>query len=294
MITYNHERYIEQAVESVINQKTTFKFRLILAEDFSTDKTRVLCQSLKAKYPEQIQLILNEKNLGVVQNARQIHKACAESGAVYIAILEGDDYWLDEFKLQKQVDFLEANPDYTICGTDAIEFYEETQKFSDTSMLKSRPDSDYGFLDLAIENKILTPSVLFRNLKIYSQLPQWFSKSPFGDWSLYLILSQYGRAKNLNLMGVVYRRHSQGIYSAISHYHRNRQTKEAYKIFIKEFKITDKRVIDKYRDYIFWTFIEEKDKKNKRNLMLDYIKTKKLKFLFDRTFLKMTVNYFFE
>ncbi len=117
MVTYNHEKYIAQAIESVVSQQTDFDIRLIICEDFSTDRTRDICISFKEKFNDKIDLVFNNPNIGAIQNGLQAFKLCLESGAKYIAILEGDDYWIDPLKLQKQVDFLELNPDFGLVHT---------------------------------------------------------------------------------------------------------------------------------------------------------------------------------
>eukprot|EP01136_Pigoraptor_vietnamica_P036997 Opistho-1_new@104331 len=115
MVTYNHENYIAQAIESVMMQQTNFTYQLFIGEDCSTDKTRAICVSLKEKYPDKIELILQKENIGANKNALQVYHACFQSGAKHIAMLEGDDYWTDPLKLQKQMDWLEGNPDYVLC-----------------------------------------------------------------------------------------------------------------------------------------------------------------------------------
>lgn len=109
MITYNHEEYIQQALESVISQKTNFSYEVIIGDDRSPDNTREILQSFAKKYPEKIRLVLREENIGVINNLYDIFNRCKGK---YIAFLEGDDYWTDTDKLQKQVDFLESNKDY--------------------------------------------------------------------------------------------------------------------------------------------------------------------------------------
>ncbi len=113
MITYNHGNFIAQAIEGVLMQQTNFSVELVIGEDCSTDNTRQVCLEYKEKYPDRIKLVLSEKNLGVGKNGLNTFAACLGK---YIAICEGDDYWTDPLKLQKQVDFLESHPDYTICG----------------------------------------------------------------------------------------------------------------------------------------------------------------------------------
>lgn len=115
MVTYNHEDFITKAVESVMMQETSFSYILYIGEDCSSDRTREICAMLKEKYPQKIELILNNKNIGPIANALQIYDLCIKSGAKYIALLEGDDYWTDKYKLQKQITFLELNSQYSGC-----------------------------------------------------------------------------------------------------------------------------------------------------------------------------------
>jgi glycosyltransferase involved in cell wall biosynthesis len=113
MITYNHERYIAKAIESVLMQQTDFDYELIIGEDCSTDGTRTIVRTYGKRYPERIRLLLPEYNLGAQSNLAATLNACRGE---YIASLEGDDYWINPNKLQKQVDFLEKNNSFSLCG----------------------------------------------------------------------------------------------------------------------------------------------------------------------------------
>jgi len=110
MITYNHEPYIAQAIEGVLQQKTNFPFELVIGEDCSTDGTREIVFDYKKKYPDTIRVITSDKNVGACKNSLRTEKACRGK---YIAYCEGDDYWHHPQKLQKQVDYLESHPE---CG----------------------------------------------------------------------------------------------------------------------------------------------------------------------------------
>lgn len=112
MTVYNHERWVAQAIEGVLNQRTTFHYQLIIGEDCSTDNSRAICIDYKNRYTDKIILLLNERNLGMSANAANVSAHCIGK---YVAVCEGDDYWTDPFKLQKQVDFLESHPDYSAC-----------------------------------------------------------------------------------------------------------------------------------------------------------------------------------
>lgn len=110
-ITYNHESFIAQTIEGVLMQQVNFPIEFIIAEDCSTDSTRAICQQYAEQYPELIRLIPSESNVGAIANER---RAMLAAKGKYIAFCEGDDYWTDPLKLQKQVDFLESHPDYSV------------------------------------------------------------------------------------------------------------------------------------------------------------------------------------
>jgi glycosyltransferase involved in cell wall biosynthesis len=212
MVAYNHEKFIEQAVESVLMQETDFNFKLFIGEDCSKDHTNEICRKLQQLYPDKIELFLNQKNLGPNKNALQIYEACFKSGAKYIAMLEGDDYWTDKFKLRKQVDFLESNPDFVLC-------------FHKTSILKPSGEIIEDFLTKIPEhyetietlaqlgNYIHTPTVVYRN--VLEAIPFEFEFSPIGDFFLYMMLAQHGKLKYLDENMSVYR-YGVGMFSGKS------------------------------------------------------------------------------
>ena len=111
-ITYNHEKFIKKTLKSFLMQKTNFKFNIIIADDCSTDGTQKIIEKYQKKYPKIIKFIKREKNIGVVNN---YIKTLSEADAKYVIICEGDDYFTNKNKLQIQVDYLEKNPDKSIC-----------------------------------------------------------------------------------------------------------------------------------------------------------------------------------
>jgi|APSaa5957512535_1039671.scaffolds.fasta_scaffold16462_3 glycosyltransferase involved in cell wall biosynthesis len=125
MLAYNFELYIDQAIQSVLDQEVNFNYELIIGEDCSTDNTRVLVQQHYERHPEIIKLHLSTCRVGAIQNEERLLKQCYGK---YIAFLEGDDYWTDPLKLQKQVDFLEANPNYGLVHGDVNHLYQKNGK----------------------------------------------------------------------------------------------------------------------------------------------------------------------
>jgi len=151
---YNHEKYIAEAIEGAINQITKFKFEIVIGEDYSFDKTREICLNFQKKYPEKIKLILNENNKGLIANYCDTLEQCSGK---YIAQCDGDDYWIDPYKLQKQVDFLESNDDCAMVFTDKYAQQNETI-FKE----KIKIFSDISFKSILLSNMICSPTVLIR------------------------------------------------------------------------------------------------------------------------------------
>ena len=208
MITYNHEKFIAQAVESVLMQKANFEYELVIGEDCSTDNTRQILLEYQKKYPDKIRLLLPEKNLGMQKNAINTLQA---SRGQYIAALEGDDYWTDPLKLQKQVDFLEANPDFAICFHNVAiinEDYPERNRLNNDDLTP-----EISTLDNLLEgnNYIATCSAVIKT-NLIQNLPDWFTSLPFGDYALYLIAARHGKIKYINNVMSVYRIHPGGIH----------------------------------------------------------------------------------
>jgi glycosyltransferase involved in cell wall biosynthesis len=125
IITYNHEPYIAEAIESVLAQITDFDIEIIIGEDCSTDDTGRIVTQYAHKYKEKIRVITSKENVGIIANITRTEKACRGK---YIAYLEGDDYWSDPNKLQLQVDFLESHPDYGLVFGDRNEYFQKNGK----------------------------------------------------------------------------------------------------------------------------------------------------------------------
>lgn len=125
MTTYNHEPYIAQAIEGVVKQKTIFPIELIIGEDCSADGTMGIVLKYQKKYPDIIRVITSDRNVGMKENSYRTMKACRGK---YIAFCEGDDYWHNPEKLQKQVDYMETNPECGMIFADCNVYYTRSQK----------------------------------------------------------------------------------------------------------------------------------------------------------------------
>ena len=200
MLTYNHENYIPEAIESVLMQKTDFPFQLVIAEDFSTDNTRKIVIDYQKKYPQKIKLILQNKNVGASKNNTALFENLKGK---YIAALEGDDYWTDPLKLQKQVDFLEANEDFSICFHNVEEVNIDGVIFEKRLVQSSEEEKTYTIEDLSKGNFIHTASVVFRNN--IKELPEFIKFSPMGDYPLHMINAKFGLIKYFPKKMAVYK-----------------------------------------------------------------------------------------
>ncbi|RSK48397.1 glycosyltransferase [Hymenobacter rigui] len=215
-ITYNHERFLAQAIESVLMQKTDFDVELILGEDCSTDSTRQIALDYQRRYPDRIRLLLPEKNIGVMANFLGTMQA---STGTYIALLEGDDYWTSPDKLQRQVDILEAHPGCTTCIHDAEEFMDDNsippRLFSDKfSTVLPKHEKEFTQGDIAQHGWFIpTASMLFRRSALFP-IPEWVHSAFSGDYSLHLLLTRTGNIYYLPEVMSHYRLHPGGIMSA--------------------------------------------------------------------------------
>lgn len=238
MITYNHERFIAQAIESVLMQETDFGVELVIGEDCSTDGTRSIVRDYGERYPERIRPLLPEQNLGMMRNFVSVMKACSGQ---YVALLEGDDYWTDPAKLQKQVDFLDGHPD---C---AISFHNVTVVHEDVSrppLLYCPPDQKViSTLEDVLRSDFLpTVSVMFRR-GLFGEFPAWYYTMGVGDWPHHILNAQHGNIGYLDDVMAVYRQHGDGVYTSRSYDRRFEDIVRVYDAFSLYFEHRYDRII---------------------------------------------------
>lgn len=206
LITYNHVNYIKQAIDGVLMQKVNFSWELIIADDYSTDGTREIVLEHKKKYPDFIKLILQEKNVGPANNWMDL---ITYPKSKYIAYFEGDDYWTDQYKLQKQVCFLEANPEFSLCFHNVFVKHEGV-KGKDILFCDKYIKEVTSIEDVIANWYIPTASMVFKKILI-TPLPAWFDYIYNGDYSLHLILANKGKIGYINEEMGVYRIHKASI-----------------------------------------------------------------------------------
>lgn len=211
MITYNHEQFIAQAIEGVLMQRTDFAYELIIGEDCSTDGTRAIVRAYGEKYPGLVRPLLSNRNQGGYANFLATWRACRGQ---YVALCEGDDYWTHARKLQEQVDFLDRNPDCTICFHDIQVVFEDGSRpprIRRPVVVKHK----YALVDLLRGNFVPTCSAMVRG-GVVDDFPDWFYGVSVGDWPFLVLHARYGKIGYLDKTMASYRVHSGGVWGGTS------------------------------------------------------------------------------
>jgi glycosyltransferase involved in cell wall biosynthesis len=212
LITYNHVKFIRQAIEGILMQKVNFSWQLIIADDYSIDGTREIILEYKNKYPDFIHLIFQDKNVGPAKNWLDL---ITRPRSKYIAYFEGDDYWTDPLKLQKQVDFLESNSDYAIHFMNARTIDNKSCEL--TSQFLSHTKHEFTIDDfISTSNPICTLTAVFKNSKkLQSDEFNLILDYPYGDWGFWIFILYHSglKVKYDATVGASYRIHDQGVFS---------------------------------------------------------------------------------
>lgn len=193
ILTYNQEKYIAQAIDSIVCQKTNFPFEILIGDDCSTDSTRAICIAYQKKYPDIIQLILQDKNLGVIGNYTSLLQRCR---APYIAECGGDDYWCDELKLQKHVDFMDKHNDVVVTYHDA-KTIDACSNILQESFLPDSRKIDFSSQDLKKALLLLPQTMCFRSIIVPEVIQELSSLVYNEDLFVTSVMGNYGRGAYL-------------------------------------------------------------------------------------------------
>lgn len=241
MITYAHENYIEQAINGVLMQETNFEVELIVANDCSPDTTDAVIMDIIKTHPKAswIKYIRHEKNIGAMANFVYTLK---EAKTKYIALCEGDDYWTDTFKLQKQVDFLEMNSDHVLSFTNSNEYFEIENSIIHTQYPLNISNLTFEMI-LELGWFIRTATILFRRDKLDLD---FLARINYGaDYFIHLLLINQGKFHFLNETTSVYRHHIGGISKSNSAVYLERRFQ-----YIANLKLLDNYLQMKFTDLI--------------------------------------------
>ncbi|WP_310557101.1 glycosyltransferase [Flavobacterium sp.] len=224
MITYNHELYLKQAIASVLMQETDFEYELVIANDNSPDNSDEIIREFIKSDPNghKIKYLHRKENLGMMPNFIDLVKNC---NGKYIAICEGDDYWTDKKKLQKQIDFLEKNKGYVICYHE-VDIEKNNVIIADNLTYGNRKTTTIK--NLAKRNYIHTCSVVYKN-NLFDSFPEYFHSTPIGDYFLHMLNARYGKLYCIKEKMAVYRVHENSYWSS----KKETEQKEIWARFLK-------------------------------------------------------------
>jgi len=219
VVTFQHANYIKKCLDGILMQKTNFHYEILLGEDNGTDETRNICIEYAEKFPDKIRLFLHHRENNIKINGNPTGRFnfiynLYNSRGKYIAFCEGDDYWTDPLKLQKQVNFLEANDDYVI-HSGAAKIIRDNQ-LKDEIIGFDTSNKTFSIEDFYSQNNLVTCTVMFRNC--IKGVPKIFTKVTFGDWLLYVLLLHKTNKKAFRCTSIfsVYRIHDKGIMMSLS------------------------------------------------------------------------------
>lgn len=241
--TFNHEKYIEKCVNGFLCQNTTFKYEIIIHDDASTDNTKNILTRLKEQYPE-INVIFEKENQ--YSKGKKIHEIIYPYiHGKYVATCEGDDYWTDKDKLQKQLDFLARHPEYIACTHNTLRFDCRTGK---KTVMYGNADRDLLLKDVIERGGIAYHTSSLVRKKEYYLLPERLTSNTFNDYpaSMYLTLS--GRVRYLADVMSVYRFFSIGSYSQRSIHNTIHQKAQVYDEIIRLLKEYNEFSNHEYQD----------------------------------------------
>jgi glycosyltransferase involved in cell wall biosynthesis len=216
---FNHEKYIGQMLDGALMQQTDFDFEIVIGDDASTDSTQSIIKDYISANPGRIRAFLHAENQGPSEprefagrnNVLGLLKACKGE---YVAMCEGDDYWTDPLKLQKQVDFLDTHPDYAICHHNAEVIYEDG---SPCHFFNSPDQKLTSTIVDILEDRwfMATASWMYRNYFLHNDFADWHAKAAAGDWAIMIQLAVRGKIGYIPEPMGIYRKHSAGL----SHVH---------------------------------------------------------------------------
>lgn len=201
VVTYNQQQYIAKALDGILMQQGAVEYEILVGDDCSTDGTQLICQAYAIEYPDKIRYIANETNKGLVQNFCDLLKLCRGD---YVALCDGDDYWIDSSKLQKQIRYMEAHHECVLVHS--------AKKLLINGILVSqtRPARNEDPCELFYNPYICVPTVMFRMRCIKGWLPYYERyANEFGwkmqDYPLWLYLGTHGTFAYIDEEQVVYR-----------------------------------------------------------------------------------------
>lgn len=258
LITYNHEKFVARAIDSVLEQKTDFDYRIIIGDDCSTDQTQSIIIDYARQHPERIEPMLVLKHRGIINKDRVGIEVLKLSTAKYVALLDGDDYWTDPNKLQTQVDFLETHPECSVCFHNAEMFYDDGSK--PPVNLRPPDQKEISTVEDVLAGMVPLPcTALFHNRLLV--LPEYFYKVTNADWMMFALLAERGCVGYINKVMAAYRMHPEGIWSKRNRRQRLKEHINTYQTMNEHLKfkysgIISNRITALKVEYARWCLVQ--------------------------------------
>lgn len=244
LIAYNQERFIAQAIEGVLMQQTGFELELVIGDDCSTDGTGAIIEQY-AKRDPRVRVLRRERNLGMMRNFWDTLRACRGE---YIALLEGDDYWTDATKLQRQADFLDRHREVALAFHRVIVLDEATGRTRHDPRFRIRKRATLDDL-LSRGNFLHTASTMFRS-RDFGAPPPWFFDLKIGDFVMHAMNAAYGEIAYLPRTMSVYRMHGGGVHSGIAENARHENLLATLALLDRYFEGKHSAAIAQLREYV--------------------------------------------
>ncbi len=234
VMAYNVKPYIEKCISAILEQQCRYPFDVWVGEDCSSDGTRDWLNS--SFFPSNVHILYNQQNKGLNANFNNL---LMHAKGKYIAVCDGDDVWIDLKKLEKQIDFMEDNPTFHACFTEAEYYYvQENCKRINPNTVFFNTKKIFQFDDICRHNFITNSSVLYKHIYTIG-LPSFILTSPAHDWSVHLHNSLQGPIAYLDFIGVQYTVHSLGDYNSTNSTERFVRRAESL-ILMKQYKYLSK------------------------------------------------------
>ncbi|GAB4374198.1 MAG: glycosyltransferase [Elainellaceae cyanobacterium] len=257
VMTYNHINFIAQALDSVLMQQVDFDYEILISEDCSTDGTRAVVTDYQRRFPEKIRLLLSEQN---IRSNQVVVRGIRAAKGDYIALLDGDDYWISPEKLQKQVEYLERHPECSMCFHNAKVVYEDASRDS-WNWTPAHQKEISTLDDLWMGNFIATCSTMLRREPL-EDIPDWYDAFfPITDWPLYILSAEHGKIGYINEVMGVYKYHSGGLYSPFSEAQKLEQTLAFYQTINANLNFKYDKIIKTAISKYFFEWAEEYEKR---------------------------------
>ena len=211
ILTYNHEPFIAQALDSALAQELDEDYEIVVSDDCSTDSTRVIVEEYAGQFPDRIRPLLREVNVGGARNEADALRSCRGE---FIAYLDGDDYWISPQKLSIQLAFLREHPECAMCCTGVFEIYEDDDRQPWRWFPSDQPEVA-GLERLLLENFVYSSTAFFRS-EAFLGYPPWVYDFSLSDVPLWVQIARHGKIGFIPDALAAYRVHGEGMWSGKS------------------------------------------------------------------------------